>query len=231
MGIAENLALVRERIEEASRRAGRDPSSVALMAVSKFHPAESVLEAMAAGQRLFGENRVQEATEKFIRVKEIQPDAELHLIGSLQRNKVSKIIGIASCIQSVDRAELLAEIERQAAARDTVISILFEYHTGEESKAGYADRDSLFRSIDLLPEMPRVRCAGLMTMAPFTADQAAVKASFRSLAALQGECQRRYPALDFSTLSMGMSSDYGIAIEEGSTLVRIGTAIFGERTS
>jgi pyridoxal phosphate enzyme (YggS family) len=199
------------------------------MAVSKFHPAESVLEAIRAGQRLFGENRVQEATEKFVRVKKIQPDVELHLIGSLQRNKVSKIIEIASCIQSVDRAELLAEIERQGAVRNTVTSVLFEYHTGEESKAGYADRDSLFRSIDLLPEMPHVRCSGLMTMAPFTEDQAAVKASFRSLAALQGECQRRYPSLDFSTLSMGMSSDYGIAIEEGSTLVRIGTAIFGER--
>lgn len=231
MSIAENLAHVRERIADAERKAGRKPGSVALMAVSKFHPAEAVLEAMAAGQNLFGENRVQEATEKFAQVAAQRSGAELHLIGTLQRNKVSKIISVASCVQSVDREELLAEIERQAAARDLSIRVLFEFHTGEESKSGYPDRDSLFRSIDLLAGMPHVRCSGLMTMAPFTADRDAVRASFSALKSLQGECVRRYSALDFSVLSMGMSADFEIAIEEGSTLVRVGTAIFGERAT
>ncbi|HNY15910.1 MAG TPA: YggS family pyridoxal phosphate-dependent enzyme [Treponemataceae bacterium] len=229
MSIAENLARVRERIAEAERKAGRKAGSVSLMAVSKFHPAESVLEAMAAGQNLFGENRVQEATEKFAEVAARRSGAELHLIGSLQRNKVSKIITVASCIQSVDRGELLAEIEKQAAARERSIRVLFEYHTGEESKSGYPDQDTLFRSIDLLAGMPHVQCAGLMTMAPFTADRDVVRASFTTLKSLQSECQRRYPSLDFSVLSMGMSADFELAIAEGSTLVRVGTAIFGER--
>ena len=229
MSIAENIARVREKIADAERKAGRKEGSVALMAVSKFHPAGSVLEAMAAGQRLFGENRVQEATEKFAEVAARQPGAELHLIGTLQRNKVAKIITVASCVQSVDREELLSEIERQAAARDLSIRVLFEFHTGEESKSGYPDRDSLFRSIDLLAAMPHVRCSGLMTMAPFTADRDAVRASFSALKSLQDECHRRYSALDFSILSMGMSADFELAIAEGSTLVRVGTAIFGER--
>lgn len=229
MSIADNLLRIRERIAEAELRAGRSAGSVRLMAVSKFHPAESVREALDAGQTLFGENRVQEAVEKFDPIMRDRPDTVLHLIGTLQRNKVAKIIPFASCLQSVDRLDLLVEIERQAALRARVIDVLFEYHTGEASKSGYADRDNLFRSIDLLSGMSHVRCSGLMTMAPFTDDRAAIRESFRALAALQRECATRYPALDFSMLSMGMSHDFEIAIEEGSTLVRVGTAIFGER--
>jgi len=230
MSIADNLERMRERIAEAELRSGRKAGSVSLMAVSKFHPAEEVIEALKAGQTLFGENRVQEATEKFGAILGEHSEAHLHLIGSLQRNKVAKIAAIASCIQSVDRAELLAEIERQAALLGREIGVLFEIHTGEDSKAGYADRDELFRSIDLLDTMTHVRCGGLMTMAPFTSDTDAVRSSFRSLVRLQEECGSRYPSLDFSVLSMGMSADFEIAIAEGSTLVRIGTAIFGERT-
>lgn len=230
MSVAENLAQVRERIASAARIAGRDPSTVRLMAVSKFHPAEAVIEAMDAGQTLFGENRVQEATEKFAAIRASGRDPELHLIGQLQRNKVAKIVGVASCVQSVDRPELLEEIARHAQARNLVMDVLFELHAGEESKTGYPDSDSLFRSVDLLARMPFVRCRGLMTMAPYTGDRDAVRASFRKLASARDDCMTRYPALDFSVLSMGMSGDYEIAIEEGSTLVRIGTAIFGNRT-
>jgi pyridoxal phosphate enzyme (YggS family) len=229
MSVRENLGLIRERIALAETRAGRVPGSVALMAVSKFHPAEAVLEAVGAGQTLFGENRVQEAGSKFPAILASHPEVELHLIGSLQRNKVSKIIRIASCIQSVDRGDLLAEIAAQTAACGRTVDVLFEYHTAEDSKSGYAGKDDLFRSLDLLESMPSVRCRGLMTMAPFTDDHGAVRSSFRRLAALREECAIRYPSLDFSVLSMGMSSDFEIAIEEGSTLVRVGTAIFGER--
>lgn len=230
MSVAENLQRIREKIADAERRAGRASGSVRLMAVSKFHPASAVLEAIGAGQVLFGENRVQEAQDKFPPILEAHPETELHLIGSLQRNKAGKILKIATCIESVDRAELLLEIGKQVSASGKKTEILFECHTGEESKAGYLDRDELLRSIDLLASMPLVVCRGLMTMAPFTQDRDSIRASFRTLAALRDECARRYPDIDFSVLSMGMSSDFDIAIEEGSTLVRVGTAIFGERT-
>jgi PLP dependent protein len=229
MSVADNLAKVRELIAEAERRAGRECGSVRLMAVSKFHPASAVLEAARAGQTLFGENRVQEATEKFDEARKTIPGLELHIIGSLQRNKAAKAVSIASCVQSVDRLELLESIAGHAEKIDKTVDILFECHTGEESKSGYADDDALFRSIDALESLPTVRCRGLMTMAPFTRDEAIVRASFKRLSSIRDECARRWPAMDFSTLSMGMSGDFGIAIEEGSTLVRIGTAIFGER--
>jgi pyridoxal phosphate enzyme (YggS family) len=229
MSVADNLASIQERIRSAEERAGRAAGSVKLLAVSKFHPASAVLEAISAGQRLFGENRVQEAEEKFPSILAEHPDVTLHMIGSLQRNKVKQAVRLASCIQSVDRAELLAEIEKQAADQGKIVDVLFEYHTGEDSKSGYPDRPSLFASIDALASMPHVRPRGLMTMAPFTDDKNAVRGSFRELVRVQHDCLTRYPGLDFSVLSMGMSADYEIAIEEGSTLVRVGTAIFGER--
>ncbi len=229
MGIKENLAKVKDEIEEALCRAGREAGSVKLIAVSKFHPLSAVREAAEAGQLVFGENRVQEAAEKFPPLFDEFPAIELHLIGSLQRNKVKRILPIAACIQSVDRQELLAEIERRASEIEKEIGVLFEIHTGEESKSGYMSADELFSSIDFAFSCPHVKIRGLMTMAPFTDDEREIRASFRKLRSIQAECERRYPALDFSQLSMGMSSDFKIAIEEGSTMVRIGTAIFGAR--
>ena len=229
MSIKENVHSIRERIRNAEIKAGKASGSVQLMAVSKFHPSSSVLEAIDAGLDLFGENRVQEAAEKFSSILEQFPATKMHLIGTLQRNKVRQIIRTASCIQSVDRAELLQEIGKQAAEAGKTIDILFEYHTGEDSKSGYQNRNSLFQSIDMLSVLPSVRCKGLMTMAPFTQDTSIVRKSFRSLVAVQNDCLLRFPTLDFSVMSMGMSSDFEIAIEEGSTLVRVGTAIFGAR--
>ncbi|MBO8450761.1 MAG: YggS family pyridoxal phosphate-dependent enzyme [Spirochaetes bacterium] len=229
MGIKENLDRVLEEIAAAARISGRDAESVKLLAVSKFHPQEAVREALSCGQFLFGENRVQEAELKFSGLNGEFPRLRLHLIGTLQRNKVKRILPLVSCIQSLDRLELLLEIEKRAAECGKEISVLFELHTGEESKSGYADLSSLFASIDALEFCPHVRCRGLMTMAPFTEDESAVRASFQKLRAAQEECGKRWPALDFSELSMGMSSDFRIAIEEGSTMVRIGTAVFGAR--
>lgn len=230
MSIADNLERVRDTIRDAERAAGRREGEVALLAVSKFHPVESILEAVRGGQTAFGENRAQEAEVKFPAILASHPNISLHMIGSLQRNKVRRVLSIAQCIQSIDRPDLLVEIGKRAAETGKRIDLLFEYHTGEESKAGYASPDSLYRSIDLLGDFPFLRCRGLMTMAPYTADDKAVRASFRSLRGLAESCRSRYPSVDFSVLSMGMSSDYRIAIEEGSTLVRIGTAIFGTRT-
>lgn len=239
--IKNNLVSVLERIHEAERRAGRSEGSVKLMAVSKFHPAEAVIEAYNAGQRLFGENRVQEACGKFPALFEQFPDIELHLIGSLQRNKVKQIIPYASCIQSVDRIELVDEIIKQCRKRSAegnngnqdkkTLKLLFEYHNGEESKSGFQSEDELLKAVEKASEASdcEIICSGFMTMAPFTDDKAVVRNSFKKLCAVAENIKKHFPALPLDELSMGMSGDFEIAIEEGSTLVRVGTAIFGER--
>ncbi|WP_296325851.1 YggS family pyridoxal phosphate-dependent enzyme [Treponema sp. UBA3813] len=229
--IAENLESVLNKIRAVEKRAFRDENSVKLVAVSKFHPAQSVIEAIHAGQLLFGENRVQEAAAKFdeIRARGLEPN--LHIIGSLQRNKVKEAVRIASCIESVDRIELIEEIEKQAAKINKNIEILFEVHTGEDSKAGFTSVEELENAIKLCAgqKFPHITPRGFMTMAPFTEDKGLIRKSFVTLRNLRDSFQKKYPSLDLSELSMGMSGDFEIAIEEGATIVRIGTAIFGQR--
>ncbi len=207
------------------------PQNIKLVAVSKFHPAQSVIEAIEAGQNLFGENRVQEAAQKFDEIREKGYNPELHIIGSLQRNKVKEAVRIASMIESVDRTELLDEIEKQCAKINKTIQILFEIHTGEESKSGFESKDALEAALKNFEKgmYPHIQIKGFMTMAPLTQDEALIRKSFKTLKNLQSQIQKEYPAYDFGELSMGMSGDYKIAIEEGSTMVRIGTAIFGAR--
>ena len=233
ISIQDNILKIKEKIHEAEIKAGRKTDSVALMAVSKFHPAEAVIEALKANQFLFGENRVQEACSKFPEIIQNWEKTELHLIGSLQRNKVKQILPIVSCIQSVDRIELLQEIIKQKSKLDNkkILKILFEVHTGEESKAGFSDVGELEKAIELAGENKNIgiECAGFMTMAPFTDDKLLIQESFRKLATLSEKLKSQYKELPLTELSMGMSSDFEIAIEEGSTLVRVGTAIFGER--
>lgn len=199
------------------------------MAVSKFHGPEAVVEAYGAGVRLFGESRVQEARDKFPPLATTCPGIEVHLIGSLQRNKVKAAVDLFSCVQSVDREEIVTELSRRAAAAGTTVDILLELHTGEESKAGFPDRDAAARALELALSLGSLRVRGLMTMAPYTEDSAAIRASFRSLVACAAFLRSRFPETDLSVLSMGMTNDYEIAVEEGSTLVRVGTAIFGPR--
>lgn len=235
--IRDNLEIIRERISKAEIRAGRQEGSVKLMAVSKFHPAEAVVEAYQAGQRLFGENRVQEACGKFSGLVETYKDMELHLIGSLQRNKVKQIIPLAVCIQSVDRIELVDELIKQCRKLQSEgikksLSLIFEYHTGEESKSGFLSEDELLTAVEKAGQAADcgIICSGFMTMAPFTEDKAAVRESFRKLRQVSENVKKHFPLLPLNELSMGMSGDFEIAVEEGSTLVRIGTAIFGERS-
>lgn len=231
MDIAQNLLNIKERILKAEQKAGRPSGSVKLMAVSKFHPVDEILEAIDAGQCLFGENRVQEANEKFPAIIEQKPDTCLHMIGQLQSNKVKTAVKIAACIQSVDRIDLLNEIEKQCAKINKNIDILFEYHTGEESKSGFTDKETLINAMDLIAagKYPHINPKGFMTMAPFTEDEALIRKSFSTLRNLSEELKQKYPQFDLCELSMGMSGDFEIAIEEGSTIVRVGTAIFGER--
>jgi len=232
--IKNRIEMLEERVEAACRRSGRKRQELRLMAVTKFHGLEAVEAAREAGITLFGESRIQEAAEKFSSFWEKHPrdnSCELHLIGSLQRNKAKKAAAFFDCIQSVDRDSLIDELGVLTTDRENPLMVLLEYHTGEESKAGFPDRDSLFRAAEKLLSFPGLRPMGLMTMAPFTAETELVRGSFRELAAAGEELKKRFPGGGryWSCLSMGMTNDFEIAIEEGSNLIRIGTAIFGER--
>ena len=231
MSIKDNLEIIRNKITQAEIKSGRKEGSVKLMAVSKFHPADAVIEAFNAGQLLFGENRVQEASQKFPPLIEAHPEISVHMIGQLQSNKVKKAVEFADCIQSVDRIDLLHEIEKQCSKINRNINILFEVHTGEESKSGYTAEAYLIESIEACAkgEFPHIIPQGFMTMAPFTDDEKLVRNSFITLRNLSEKIRPQFPSLSLTELSMGMSGDFEIAIEEGSTLVRVGTAIFGER--
>lgn len=229
--IKENLQIIRNKIYKAEASAGRPEASVKLMAVSKFHPVEAIKEAIDAGQCLFGENRVQEAFSKFPDLYKECSQIELHMIGQLQTNKVKHAVQIASCIESLDRFELLEEIEKQCSKINKSIKVLFEYHTGEESKSGFTNEEDLYKALEACKngDFKHIIPAGFMTMAPFTDDTKLIRKSFITLRLLAEKIQRDFPAFNLSELSMGMSGDFEIAIEEGSTLVRVGTAIFGQR--
>jgi pyridoxal phosphate enzyme (YggS family) len=199
------------------------------MGVSKFHERKAVDEAYSAGIRLFGESRVQEAAEKFQGFRDALPDAEVHLIGSLQRNKARAALALFDCVQSVDRDSLINELGKIPPLQTRrPVHILLELHTAEDSKSGFPNIDSLCFAAEKVLAMPGFALAGLMTMAPNTGDEGAIRSSFRSLVSAQSFLEARFPG-HWGVLSMGMSGDFEIAIEEGSTLVRIGTAIFGER--
>ena len=229
--IKENIESIKYKITLAEEKSGRKAGSVKLMAVSKFHPVEEILEALEAGQLLFGENRVQEAEKKFVPLFNQHENISLHLIGQLQSNKVKTAVQIADCIQSVDRYGILEEIEKQCTKIDKVIKILFEIHTGEDSKSGFTVEEELLKSLSACEEgvFPHIKPVGFMTMAPFTSDERLIRNSFSTLRELAVKMKDRYKALELKELSMGMSGDFEIAIEEGSTLVRVGTSIFGER--
>ncbi len=206
------------------------PAGVTLVAVSKFHPAETVLEAYKAGHRVFGESRAQELKAK----REVLPaDIEWHFIGSLQTNKVKEIAAYVHTIHSVDSRRLLEEINRQAARHQRIINLLLEIHIAqEETKHGLAPDECHALLRDFRQEdYPNIRITGLMCMATDTDDTEQIRSEFRRLHSLFSVCKQRYFAGDdrFRELSMGMSHDYPLAIEEGSTLIRVGTRIFGER--
>ena len=199
------------------------PSTVKLVAVSKFKPVEDILEAYRAGQRAFGENRPQELAAK---AKVLPADIEWHFIGHLQTNKVKLVLPYASLIQSVDSERLLAEIDKTARALGRTVDILLEIHIAEEAtKQGLTPEEAVSLAARMA-EYPNVRLRGVMGMATFTDDTDQVRREFRSLKALS---QRLSGIPGCDQVSMGMSEDWRIAVEEGTTLVRIGTALFGKR--
>jgi pyridoxal phosphate enzyme (YggS family) len=200
------------------------------MGVSKFFPREAVDEAWRAGLTLFGESRVQEAAVKFAGFRDSMPGVELHFLGGLQRNKAKKAAAFFDAIQSVDRDELLDALAAESAGRERPLEILFEFNSGEAQKGGYRSEKELFNAVERALHVPSLQIRGIMTIAPLSADKEDTRKAFRRLARLGEKLRGAFPEADFSVLSMGMSGDFPLAIEEGSTLIRIGTAIFGERT-
>jgi pyridoxal phosphate enzyme (YggS family) len=226
MSIAENLARLQEQITEACRRANRPQGDVALMAVSKVHPVEVILEAYAAGQRLFGENRVQEFQEKSPHVKQLTA-AAFHLIGPLQSNKTTKAAELFDSIDAVDSLKIAQRLDTAATALGKKLPVLIEVKLShEDSKHGLAP-DELPSLLAAMEELKSVEAVGLMTVPPWSEDAEVARPYFRELGRLRDASVARFPRV--TQLSMGMSNDFTVAIEEGSTCVRVGTALFGRR--
>jgi len=226
MTIAENLGRLREDIAAACRRAGRDESDVALMAVSKVHPVEAILEAYAAGQRLFGENRVQEYEQKSARLEGLE-GMTFHLIGPLQSNKTNKAAELFDAIDAVDSLKIAQRLETAAKALGKRLPVLIEVKLShEESKHGIAPSE-LIGLLDAMREFEAVEAVGLMTVPPWSEDAEVARPYFRELRRLRDEAAKVHPKV--TQLSMGMTNDFAVGIEEGSTCVRVGTAIFGKR--
>ena len=227
--IAQNLTAVRARIDAAARRVGRDPASVTLVAVSKTFDAEHVRAAHAAGQVDFGENKVQEALQKMQETADIP--LRWHLIGHLQSNKAKKAGPSFSWIHSVDSVELLRRIDSAAADAGVAPQVLVQVDlAGEDTKFG-ASADEARRVVDAALNARAVKLAGLMLLPPWNDDQEQTRPWFQRFRALRDEwVAGGLPASALAQLSMGMSHDFEAAIEEGSTIVRVGTAIFGKRT-
>jgi PLP dependent protein len=232
MAIPDNIAEVRERIASAARRAARPVADIALMAVTKTHPPELIRQAYAAGLRRFGENRVQEFSGKSGALADLA-DAEWHMIGHLQTNKAGKAAELFRAVDSVDSVKLAEKLDASARALGKSLRVLIEINVGgETAKSGVAaDSHALEELLLAAPRFEALEFRGLMTVPPFAEDPERARPYFRRLRELRvAIAARQLPAVHMRVLSMGMSHDFEVAIEEESTCVRVGTAIFGERT-
>jgi len=231
MSIAENIARVREQIAAAARRASRNPNEITLMAVSKTFPPDRIREAYAAGLRVFGENRVQEFAAKATTLRDLR-DVEWHLIGHLQTNKAAKAAELFDAVDSVDSVRTAEKLNASAASTGKTLSILNEINVGgERAKSGVAPGSGeLEKILQGAPRWRNLKIRGLMTVPPYTEDPEGSRPYFRQLRQIRDSiAARKLPQVVMEVLSMGMSHDFEVAIEEGATCVRVGTAIFGER--
>jgi pyridoxal phosphate enzyme (YggS family) len=229
MSLKERLTELSAELAELATEAGRSPEGIKLIAVSKTHPSELIAEAFQAGQVCFGENRVQEASEKIERLQ--NPGIEWHLIGHLQKNKARFCPGRFDWIHSVDSQELLELLEKQCALQSQPIQILLQANLSQEnSKSGVSDYNNLCRLLEKAQDCQWLSCRGLMTMAAATDDAIEIRRTFAQLRTWLEKLRNEFTLTTFTELSMGMSSDYRIAIAEGATMIRLGTALFGERT-
>jgi pyridoxal phosphate enzyme (YggS family) len=233
MPVAENIAAIRERIAAAAQRAARRPEEIALMAVSKTHSPDRIRQAYAAGLRQFGENRVQEFAVKAGALSDLL-EAKWHMIGHLQTNKAAKAAELFHAVDSIDSVKLAEKLNAAAQSLNKKLSVLIEINVGAEAaKSGVAPDSREMEEILLAaPRFEALKFRGLMTVPPFTDDPEDARPYLRKVRQLrEAIAKRKLSAIEMDTLSMGMSHDFEIAIEEGSTCVRVGTAIFGERES
>ncbi|MBC8205152.1 YggS family pyridoxal phosphate-dependent enzyme [bacterium] len=232
--IEDNIRRVRERIAEAADNCGRKPSEITLIAVTKTHPAEIIASAIEAGITDIGENRIQEAETKFSQLGLEEPSLKVkrHLAGHLQRNKVKKALQLFDIIHSVDSLRLAEAVSQSAAEYPEPVEILIEVNTSrEESKFGLIPEETI-ETIEQISQLLNIKILGLMTVAGFSDDMKIVRPQFVELRKLSEKIDKmRFPNVEMRHLSMGMTNDFETAIEEGATMVRIGTAIFGERVT
>lgn len=231
MSIGENIARVQQRIAAAAGRSGRDQKEITLMGVGKTFSADSIREAYAAGLRVFGENRVQEFAGKVDALRGL-PNAEWHLIGHLQTNKAAKAVDLFDAVDSVDSVRMAEKLNASAASAGKALSVLIEINVGgETAKNGVAPgSDELDLILGGAPQWTNLKISGLMTVPPYTEDPEGSRPYFRELREIRDRIRaRQFPSINMTALSMGMSHDFEVAIEEGATCVRVGTAIFGSR--
>ncbi len=223
--VALNLGRVRQRVDDSAARVGRNPAEIKIIAVSKGRSFERILEAARAGQRAFGENRAQELRDKLERAEE---DLEWHFIGHLQRNKVNMVVGKVAMIHSVDSHQLAEAIDYRANALGIIQEVLLQLNVSrEESKYG-AGEENASQLLETVLALPGLRVRGLMTIAPLLDDEEEARIYFTRLRELRDALARSYQLADLGLLSMGMTQDFEVAVEEGANMVRIGTAIFAD---
>jgi pyridoxal phosphate enzyme (YggS family) len=232
VSIADNIKRLRERVEICAQTSGRNPADIEIMAVSKNHPAESIISAIEAGIRHIGENRIQEAEAKFRQLTELNPNIKFtrHFVGHLQTNKAGKALLLFDIIQSVDSLHLAETLSKACVNSIRTVNILIQVNTsGEASKYGVKPNEAL-SLVESISAMPTIQLKGLMTIGAFTDDAKAIRKCFLTLRKLSEKiASYKFPNAQMKFLSMGMTSDFEIAIAEGANLLRIGTAIFGER--
>lgn len=243
MSIAQHIAVIQERIAAAARRAGRNPDEVRLVAVTKTHPPELIAQAVAAGVYDLGENRIQEAEGKVSALATLEPRPTWHLIGHLQRNKAKTAVGLFDMVHSLDSLRLAETLNRHAARAEAEdqrpLPVLLQVNvSGEAGKEGFdlpggpehaAQWPQFQAEVEQILALPQLQVRGLMTIAPFADDPEVARPVFRMLHTLRATLAQQFPQADWSQLSMGMTDDFEVAIEEGATIVRIGRAIFGAR--
>ena len=225
--ITENLKQVHDNIDAACKAVSRDPKEVTLIAVSKTKPVPMLQEAYDAGERVFGENKVQEITDKY---PQLPQDIHWHMIGHLQRNKVKYIVDKVAMIHSVDSLRLAETIEQEAAKHQVTVPILIEVNVAEEESKFGVKVSEVLPLVESIAAFPHIKIMGLMTIAPYVEDPEENRPVFRQLKKLSVDIDaKNINNVNMSVLSMGMTGDYQVAVQEGATMVRVGTGIFGER--
>ena len=231
MLIKENVQKVQSKLQEAARQAGRNPSEITLVAVTKLAPLDAIGEAIEAGVMDIAENRVQEAERKFPPLLSKYAHVRSHIIGHLQSNKAKDAIRVASMVHSVDSLKLAHEIEKQAVKLNKVAEILVQFNTAREEQKFGAEVDEALSLIEGISKLEHVKVKGFMCMAPYTDDQGIIRKTFADLRGIRDLIKQNFAShvrIETGILSMGMSGDYQIAIQEGSTMIRVGSAIFKE---